>query len=250
MERVTILGFGSLLSEKSARTTFPGLESFRLGRVHNYKRVFAQPASIFFRRGIANKDTLEMSSLSAEYCPGSSFICSVFEVSNTNGEFMAIQSAEENDTEGEFTPSLAFREREEEFDIILVPFKELNDSSSLSNATDSMANLNPEKGLLCARSTDEKYISRWGQKRYDEYYGKYGIETIWNWSETSGLRPCATYLRHCVLASKSMGKECYNSFLDETYLVDRQTTIRKYLVDHPEVMETLPPPELRERYGG
>merc|ERR1719491_2890157 len=64
---VTILGLGSLLSERSSRTTFPELTNFRLGRVSNkYRRVFGHPASIFFQRGLANKHTQEFSSLSAE----------------------------------------------------------------------------------------------------------------------------------------------------------------------------------------
>ena len=60
------------------------------------------------------------------------------------------------------------------------------------------------------------------------------------------------YLRHCVLAAKNCGSSecCYNSFLDETYLVDRVTTIRDYLKQHPEVMDTEPPNNLKERYGG
>ena len=88
---VTILGLGSLLSERSSRSTFPALENFRLGRVENYRRVFGHPASIFFQRGLANATTHEYSSLSAEaldvfgadassssaYQGG--FICSVFD---------------------------------------------------------------------------------------------------------------------------------------------------------------------------
>ncbi len=62
-DTITILGFGSLLSQKSSRVTFPTLRNFRLGRVRDHRRVFAHPASIFFQRGIANLDTLEMSSL-------------------------------------------------------------------------------------------------------------------------------------------------------------------------------------------
>ena len=50
-DTITILGFGSLLSEQSSRTTFPDLTNFRLGRVRNYRRVFGHPASIFFQRG-------------------------------------------------------------------------------------------------------------------------------------------------------------------------------------------------------
>lgn len=59
--RITILGFGSLLSEKSARLTFPHLANFRLGRVGpKYRRVFGHPASIFFQRDIADLVTLQI----------------------------------------------------------------------------------------------------------------------------------------------------------------------------------------------
>lgn len=276
---VTILGFGSLLSEKSARTTFPNLQNFRLGKVLNYRRVFGHPASIFFQRNIANMDTLEISSLCAEPCTSttssdsssvssSSFVCSVFDVSNTNGEFMRecivrkhdhsnenVTYKEEEEEEGDVVmmPSLAYLEREEEFNIVMAPYIELSTPSSLAinDHSDGKKNTNIiKKGLLCTKSTDENYIQRWGQDRFNENYGKYNIHTIWNWKYDSGLRPCAPYLRHCVLAAKRQGEECYNSFLDETFLVDRVTTIRAYLERYPKVMDTLPPPELAERYGG
>ncbi|KAH8044938.1 hypothetical protein JL720_16882 [Aureococcus anophagefferens] len=60
--RTTILGFGSLLSEQSARLTFPDLDEFRLVRVRGYRRVFGHAASIFFERGIADAATKEFSS--------------------------------------------------------------------------------------------------------------------------------------------------------------------------------------------
>ena len=40
MPRVTVLGLGSLLSERSSRVTFPTLENFRLGRVR--ERAFSR----------------------------------------------------------------------------------------------------------------------------------------------------------------------------------------------------------------
>ena len=36
---VTIVGLGSLLSERSSRTTFPNLANFRLARIDGYRRV-------------------------------------------------------------------------------------------------------------------------------------------------------------------------------------------------------------------
>ena len=36
---VTIVGLGSLLSERSSRTTFPNLANFRLARIDGFRRV-------------------------------------------------------------------------------------------------------------------------------------------------------------------------------------------------------------------
>jgi hypothetical protein len=223
--KLTILGFGSLLSERSSRMTFPELTNFRLGRIPHYRRVFGHATSIFFHRGIANPETKEMASLSAEYDQGNEgFVCAVFEVDN-------------KDMMENGVPSPAFLEREEEFNIITVPFVDLTTGQE-------------SKGILCARGSDEEFLRRWGQDYFDKEYGQYGIKTIWNWDENSGLRPCAIYLRHCTLAAQAMGDVCYQSFLDETFLVDRKTTIRSYLEENPQVMDAKPPPELEIRYGG
>lgn len=126
-QKRTIVGFGSLLSIASSRSTFPELENFRIGRVHGYKRLFQHPAGIFFERGIAVLDTKEMSSLSTEPCDGCSFTVSIFDI---------------NESE---VPAL--EEREEEFDMIMVPF------------TDEFGTKG--EGYMCTQSSDEKYLARW-----------------------------------------------------------------------------------------
>jgi len=226
-DMITILGFGSLLSERSSCMTFPELQNFRLGRVPNYRRVFGHPASIFFQRGIANFQTNEISSLSAEPCRGHpGFVCSVFEVPSK--EMM-------NDG----VPSQAFLEREEEFNITTgVTYHSLDDLTVTGT------------GVLCTSSDDDTYLSRWGEDHFNKQYNQYGVNTIWGWTTDSGLRPCAVYLRHCYLAAKSMGDECFNSFLDETFLVDRETKLRDYIAGNPEVLQAEPPPELVGRYSG
>jgi len=237
--KITILGFGSLLSEKSSRRTFPDLEGFRLGRVPDHRRVFAHPAPIFFERGIANLESQEFCSLSAEPAPGCDFICSVFEV---NSKDLVVASDDNATDNTNMIPSAAFLEREEEFDIQLVSYVDDADQTT-STAT-------RKKGILCMRSSDEAYIRQWGQERFERQFRRWGLDTIWNYPRESSIKPCAAYLRHCVLAAEKMGKACYDSFCDETFLVDRTTTIRDYLKQHPDVMTTLPPLELAERYGG
>jgi len=300
---VTILGLGSLLSERSSRTTFPDLTNFRLGRVSNkYRRVFGHPASIFFQRGLANKQTKEFSSLSAEeiifdadadadaesnrdndhvssqsqsqYRGG--FICSVFEVPREqvfleDDEEKESKSVGDGDDKREEKrrrkpkPTGAFLEREEEFDIVEVNYVDLSsidDNNSNSNSSNNKDIPVEKIGVLCTRYTDDDYIKRWGKERFDEHYSKYGIDTIWGYKTNSGLLPCRVYLKHCYLASQSqsmaMGSgsssssnECFNSFLDETFLVDRKTTIRQYLKDNPNLIKTtIPPPGFEERYSG
>ena len=213
-EWTTVLGLGSLLSETSSRVTFPDLKNFRLGRVANYRRIFGHSPAVFYKRGIANPETKELSSLSAEFVDGHpGFMCTVFEVPS---EIMM---------EGGI-PGEAYREREEEFDIQSVPYQDLSSGTV-------------HKGILCVKWSDEAYIEYWGQERFDEKYTKQGIPTIWGWSPDSGLRPCRKYFQLCLKAAMEMGQECYNSFLDETFLVDRATTIRTYLDQYPSILEEI-----------
>jgi hypothetical protein len=211
----TVIGFGSLLSEVSARGTMPNLQNFRLGTVQGYRRLFTHPAAIFFERGIADLESKEISSLSSEKCDGCSFTVALFEINND-----------------ELPPLI---EREEEFDMVMVP---IDDGGF------------PSTGLMCTRSSDETYIARWGYPQYrDKTYG-FDLPSIWGWDENSGILPCRVYLRHCVLAASKQGPVVLDSFLDGTYLADRKTTIREYLDANPEVMSTMPPSHLIGRYSG
>jgi hypothetical protein len=256
---MTVLGFGSLLSETSSRLTFPNLINFRLCRIPNYRRVFAHPAPIFFHRKIANMASLEICSLSAEPVADSprGFVGTVFDVPIADDD----ESRIDQSLVQKGLPSRAFLEREEEFRIVQAPFIDLNLSAPLENdkenfsadlvSTETMPPRLAGTGLLCTRSTDEEYIVRWGQDHFEAQFGKFGIDTIWNWPLDSGIRPCGIYLRHCYLAAKAHGEPCLSSFLDETYLVDRQTTIRTYLLEqNPNILELQPPVELLQRYNG
>jgi hypothetical protein len=257
-QHITIIGFGSLLSEQSSRLTFPNLHNFRLIRVPNYRRVFAHPTSIFFRRQIVNIETLEMASLSCEYNgddgddtndeqlkhhSGSGFMATAFEI--PIHEMMIVSQ----DGLLSYTPSPAFVEREEEFAIVPVPYIDPGDNID-DNEGCRLPQSPPRVGMICARSTDEIYLQKWGRDHYEQHFARYGITTIWNWDVHSNLRPCAIYLLHCYKAAQNMGLECYNSFLDETYLVDRTTTLRQYIQQYPHVLEVQVPPDLQDRYCG
>eukprot|EP00850_Spirogloea_muscicola_P000926 SM000003S11171 [mRNA] locus=s3:1301208:1307351:- [translate_table: standard] len=210
---LSIAGFGSLLSERSARYTFPELKHFRTARVRGFRRVFAHVAPVFLQRGIADMNTREMSSLSAEAADHSNITVTVFEIKASES---SIQEAR----------------------LYTVGYHRY--PHSLRGSMNS---------AFLLRYSNEEYRSVRCQGSEDEYhrrYGRYGIDKIW----IDDILPCRVYLRHCVLAAETLGKEACDSFLDATFLADRTTTIRQYLDSNPSIMTELPPPALQERYGG
>ncbi|KAL8486175.1 hypothetical protein ACS0TY_022560 [Phlomoides rotata] len=215
---VSVCGFGSLLSERSARSTFPDLINFRIAKLNGFRRVFAHVAPIFFERGIAKPETKEISSLSVESCEGESLIVTTFEIQRSE------------------IPS--FIEREHEFRFLAVTPETLN---GLFYTTPS---------VLCARYSDEEYFlnrCKGSEEIFNQRYGRYGIHKIW----IDDVLPCRVYMRHCVLAAKNLSDVAYDNFLDHTFLSDRKTTIREYLATSGSgIMEEEPPEELKHRYGG
>ncbi|CAD7697545.1 unnamed protein product [Ostreobium quekettii] len=214
---MTIAGFGSLLSERSSRMTFPDLQNFRVAKVPGYQRIFGHCAPIFFQRGIANQETGEISSVGVEPCEGKELWVAAFEVAATP---QAVK---------------AFIEREHEFRFVAV-----RPVTPEGVPEERMA-------VLCCRYTDKEYRERrCPPEEFHRRYGQYGIDTIFR----DDILPCRVYLRHCVMAAKGLHPRVFQNFMDHSYLGDRTTTVRQHVEKHPSIMTTLPPPELEERYSG
>ncbi|XP_058758015.1 uncharacterized protein LOC131631239 [Vicia villosa] len=189
---ISICGYGSLLSEKSARSTFPNLTNFRTARLTGFRRLFSVVGAFFFTHGIANPKT---------QIP-------------------------------------AFIKREREYRLLAV-FPESLDGKPF-----------PNPAVICASYTDEEFCKNKcseGKETYFQPYGEYNVHKIWR----DDVLPCRVYLRHCVLAAKSLGDEAYSNFLDHTFIADRKTTIRQYFETvGTGIMEEEPPESLKARYGG
>jgi hypothetical protein len=46
----------------------------------------------------------------------------------------------------------------------------------------------------------------------------HAIGSVWS----NDVLPCKFYLRHCVLAAKGFCREAHDSFMDNTYISDRE----------------------------
>mmetsp|Transcript_10197 Transcript_10197/g.26481 ORF Transcript_10197/g.26481 Transcript_10197/m.26481 type:complete len:556 (+) Transcript_10197:50-1717(+) len=220
---ITVMSYGALLSEKSARLTFPSLTNFRLVRVRGWRRVFAHPHSALVRVGLLppvsgaaaaaashGLDTaggvLEIASLSAEPCAHASMVCAAFDVRMSAAE------------------SSAFEAREREYVLARVPFEPLASDARTDGGSDSGGGW----GTMCVAADDATARAALGAELYAEVADCVG-GTVWGWSRRSLLRPACLYLRHCLLAARAAGPAVERDLLDGTLLVDRKTTLGAYL---------------------
>ncbi|XP_057415394.1 uncharacterized protein LOC130710216 isoform X3 [Lotus japonicus] len=168
---ISICGYGSLLSERSARATFPNLTNFRIARLTGFRRLFSAVGAFFFTQGIANLKTEEIAGLSAEPCEGEVIVVTVFDIKKTE------------------IPAFIKREREYRF-VAVVP-----------ESLDGKPFTNP--AVLCTSYTDEEFFKFRcieGREIYFEQYGEYEIHKIWR----DDVLPCRVYLRHCSLYLQSL----------------------------------------------
>ncbi|XP_048321988.2 uncharacterized protein LOC107433283 isoform X4 [Ziziphus jujuba] len=135
----------------------------------------------------------------------------------------------------------AFIEREREYRFLAV-MPETLDGKPLTSST--------SPAVLCASYSDEEFFQNRcneGKEIYFQQYGEYEIHKIWR----DDILPCRVYLRHCLMAAKTLGDEAYDNFLDHSFLGDRKTTIQNYLETSGfDIMEEEPPESLKVRYGG
>jgi len=198
-EEVTIVGYGSLLSEKSARASFPNLRNFRAGLVKGYRRVFNKVGVVFIENGLANWETMEVSSCSTTKSDNDDILVTVFEI-----------------PKNEYPE---FKHREHRFRFVEVDALSLDEKETWS-------------ATMCTEYTDEEYRNERFNSN-EEYYkevGQFHKGKLWR----DDIFPCRVYLKHCLTAAKSVSQEFYDNFLDHTYLADQEATIRQYLEKYPE----------------
>ena len=193
-----IAGYGSLMSEPSARETVPDLTGFELCRIHGYERVFDKVAMVFFQRHGATADRRDIAALSTRPAPGRAMIGCRFGVPD------------------EAMPALF--EREHRYHWVMAETVALDGSD-------------PRPARMTTAITDEDYrLNKCvTEAEYHRRVGRYYGGPI----RRDDVLPFPTYLAHVVRAVRGVSDEAYQDFLDTTFLADGTTPLRDYLAANP-----------------
>lgn len=193
---VSVVGYGSLLSENSARETVPGLKNFRLVSVPGYRRIFNKVGIVFLSRHGAAVNSLEVASCSTQAHHNSEILCSQFECSDKE--------------------YLELIEREHRFEWVEVE-------------TLGFAGVR-QTGLMCTTSSDDYYrkVKCRSAEEYDRRVGQFYSGKIWR----DDILPFPRYLAFCLQAAQGQGENVLDNFLDHSYLADGVTPIRAYIQSH------------------
>ena len=196
MARVQVVGYGSLLSEGSARRTAPSLTGFRVVRVPGYVRVFSK-VSLTWRARHERGDPRAIAVLAARAREGASFLGTTFEID-----------------ERDF---LALFEREHHYRWVEVACEEAAGSVTT--------------GRMCAEWNDADYrLNRCvTEAEHRRRVGRHHDGALWR----DDVLPSAPYLAACLAAARALGPAVEDDFGRTTFLADGRTTIRSWLADDP-----------------
>ena len=195
----TIIGYGSLLSEASARETAPSLTGFRLVQVSGYRRIFNKVGIAFFERGHAAQGDVHIASCATRISADTRMIGSAFECSDED--------------------LVRIFEREHRFRWVQVRFSALDGSGA-------------GEGRMCSEYNDVDYrLNKCvTDAEYERRVGRFYNGRIWR----DDILPNRTYLGHCLRAAATQGQQVLDNFQDTTFLADGVTSIRSYLKASPD----------------
>ena len=193
-----VAGYGSLLSEASARETVPELTDFELCRIRGYRRVFDKVAMVFFERHGATGDRRDIAALSTVEAPGAEMVGCRFAVPDAA------------------MPALF--EREHRYAWVMAETVGMDGAVRMARMTTAISD---EDYRLNKCVTDAEY-----RRRVGRYYG--------GAIRRDDVLPFPTYLAHVLRAVRSAGEAAYDDFLDTTYLADGRTALRDYLAANPD----------------
>jgi len=194
MSRIQVVGYGTLLSEASARRTCPSVERFRIVRVSGFIRLFNK-VSPAWRRRYDGDDPLAIAVLATRKRAGASFLGTTFDVDDSD--------------------FLALFEREHHYRWVEVACEEEHGVSTT--------------GRMCVEWTDADYrLNRCvTADEYERRVGRHYDGALWR----DDVRPSPPYLTACLEAARSLGPRVDEDFRRTTFLADGRTSIASWLAN-------------------
>jgi hypothetical protein len=243
---ITILGFGSLVSESSAKMSFE-LTNFRLGSITGYRRVFNRSDWINISLGLARIETGEVCSVSLAKTEETDIISRIALMDVDAGDGLR-----------------GFLNREATYDIFEVPYVDDNGDTGVALACGECSDdvirelwgddcwymrrcsgkityfpypdnrpmpLTPElqvelpgQGLVL----EPGYATQFLPLTVPSQQAVYQLPSQRDW-----VYPSPGYLRMVCRAYNKAGSTMIDNFLDYTLLADKMTSVRDYLAANP-----------------
>ena len=201
---VTIFGYGSLLSESSAKRTCPNLTNFRVASIKGWERIFSLVSVSQLKNGNANVEENQIAALAVRKSTNPSALCigTLFDI-------------EEKDL-------LELTRREHRYNMTEIQaFDGPNDSTSVTC-------------IVFTASSDEEYKLKCQKEGDNETFhtivGQYYNGQLWGRKD---IFPVTKYLHYCCDAASKLSYRgdsaiCQTNFL-ESFLADETTTIGEYM---------------------
>ena len=201
---ITIVGYGSLLSEQSARRSMPSVAHFRVAHLAGYRRVFDLISPTQVRRGNTKPTDRERAVVVAHRCAEATqpLCVSLFEVHPSELR--------------------AYREREDRYNVIVLPHDAVLPAGSIP--ADSHA-------ILCEATTEAAYRADkcLDDAHFHDKVGQYLQGTpLWGSGAASDVLPSRRYLRFLLEELHALGGDIFDNFVDTSFIADGRS-VREYV---------------------
>ena len=206
-DRITIFGYGSLLSVWSCRRTCPSVSDHRLAVLPGWQRVFSLVSASQLRNGNADAVLRQLAAVA---------VAPAFQTESPPFTVGALFSINRD----EFA---ALCKREHRYEIKKLECYEADDVKRERSIP----------AFVVLESTDENYFRKCNSEqaegeaegsKYHELIGQFYDGSLWGRQD---IFPVTKYLRFCVAAAHVLGgSAAQNNFLDASFLADRSTSIR------------------------
>lgn len=197
-----VIGYASLLSETSIKRLFPNVGRIVRVALDDHARCFNSFGTLSLKAELEAHGSQYLAHASAIYRPNSILHALAFQLDDADYD--------------------TYVRHEFRYDLKRVTAQSLDGAESL-------------EAVICYENVDQNIdASLVGSDSIWDLYETYGTQSFWH---TPHL-PAKLYLEHCIASARDIGPDMLENFLDASYIYDRETSIRSYLEDRLEGLDS------------